>query len=146
MQAVNTARNAYSLYTNGLAGMVSTMGAYISTFGNMLGMSSIGNFGVGMQGAYLAPGLAGPTTAGASGAMGIGAKVGSTIGGMASNPLTWILAALLGSHQFGQAGVRIDENQIRKTQLSRTSFAIDPLPPRRSTSAWSGQRKMHKNC
>lgn len=127
MQAASILKNAYTLYTSGFAGLTSTLGGYVASLGNMLGMSSISNFGIGMQGAYLAPGLAGPTTAGASGAMGLGAKLGSSMSGLASNPITWIVAALLGSYQFGQAGYRLEEKQIRDTELARYSTAIDPL-------------------
>jgi hypothetical protein len=63
----------------------SSLGGLIGGFGNAIGSTSLGLFGSGMQGASLAAGLAGPTTAGAGGAMGAGAAFATA--------LPWLAAA-----------------------------------------------------
>jgi|GEM_PF-869686 len=129
LSTVSAARNAYSLYSVGLAGMANTWGGYLAGAGNMLGMTSLGNFGIGMQGATLAPGLAGPTTVGASGSMGAGAQVGSGLsgmGGLMANPATWIAAGMLASAKFYDAGYRLDTEDVARQKANKMSFAIDP--------------------
>lgn len=61
-----------------------------------------GSFTAGVKGATLAPGLAGPTTAGASGLMGLGNTLG-TIGNMAG-PLAAIAGVLKGYQNSGLKG------------------------------------------
>lgn len=62
---LSTGQSLYGAFTGGTA----------ASLGGMIG----GSFGAGMQGASLAAGLAGPTTAGAAGAMGAGAALASAI-------------------------------------------------------------------
>ena len=65
----------------------------ITGAGSFLGSSTISAFGTGMQGSTLAAGLAGPTTAGASGAMGAGAFVGAA--------MPWIVGGLVVADMMG---------------------------------------------
>lgn len=129
LSTVSAARNAYSLYSVGLAGMANTWGGYLAGAGNMLGMTGLGNFGIGMQGATLAPGLAGPTTIGAGGSMGAGAQVGSglsSMGGLMANPATWIAAGMIASAKFYDQGYRLDTEEVAQQRLNKISFGIDP--------------------
>lgn len=73
IQAGQTMWSAFS------GGMASGIGGMASSFGSMVGSSAISSFGAGMSGSSLAAGLAGPTTAGASGAMGLGATVATAM-------------------------------------------------------------------
>ena len=59
--------------SGGISGALSGVGGY---YGGMFS-GGLGGFQAGVQGAYLAPGLAGPTTAGAGGMMGAGSMVGT---------------------------------------------------------------------
>ena len=129
LSTISAARNAYSLYSVGLAGMANTWGGYLAGAGNMLGMTGLGNFGIGMQGATLAPGLAGPTTIGAGGSMGAGAQVGSglsSMGGLMANPATWIAAGMIASAKFYDQGYRLDTEDVAQQRLNKISFGIDP--------------------
>ncbi|MCK9466170.1 MAG: tape measure protein [Thiopseudomonas sp.] len=81
----NMASSAYSALTGwgkaaytgyqggGFSGALNGIGSY---YGGMFS-GGLGGFQAGVQGAYLAPGLAGPTTAGAGGLMGAGSMVGT---------------------------------------------------------------------
>lgn len=60
-------------------GSVASAGGVIAKIGETFGSEAIKSFAVGMKGSTLAPGLAGPTTAGASGAMGAGAIAGQVL-------------------------------------------------------------------
>lgn len=62
------------------AGSANSLGNAISWVGDKMGSEALSSFAAGMKGSTLAPGLHGPTTQGASGAMGLGAKVGSNFG------------------------------------------------------------------
>lgn len=79
------------------AGLLGT-GAGLAGVGPLAGL--LGEMGTGLaagaKGAALAPGLAGPTTAGASGAMGAGAMLGKGVGVMAD------MAPMAGMMQAGQ--------------------------------------------
>ena len=57
----------------------SSIANVIGTAGSMFGSSALTAFSTGMRGATLAPGLMGPTTAGAGGAMGAGASVAAAV-------------------------------------------------------------------
>lgn len=74
--AVNGLSSLYSIATGGLT---ATLGGAASSIGAAIGSSAVSAFGAGMQGSTLAAGLAGPTTAGATGAMGLGASVGAAM-------------------------------------------------------------------
>lgn len=87
----NGIKTGFQILTQGLqgsiAGVTSTLGSFVTQAGNFFGSASLSQFGAGMQGAYLAPGLAGPTTAGAGGAIGAGSQVAglmSTVGNAAA--------------------------------------------------------------
>lgn len=80
------AQNLSSLYSAVTGGITSTIGGGIASAGALFGSSALTSFAAGMKGATLAAGLAGPTTAGASGAMGLGASVGVAV--------PWIAAAV----------------------------------------------------
>lgn len=98
--AVNTGSslvNIYNTVSAGFAGLASSVGGMISSVGSATGLTSLSSFGAGMKGATLAPGLAGPTTAGASGAVGAGASVGSAIATYAP----YALAAVVALDQLG---------------------------------------------
>jgi phage-related minor tail protein len=65
-----------TLITNGVTG---SLAGLIGGAGNLFGSSALSAFATGMKGSTLAAGLAGPTTAGATGALGAGASFGSFI-------------------------------------------------------------------
>lgn len=85
--------SAYSFASGGFgAGLASSLGGMASAAGSLFGSSALSAFGAGMKGATLAPGLMGPTTVGATGAMGAGASAGSFL---ASIPgWGWALAGI----------------------------------------------------
>lgn len=88
--------SAYSAVTGSTA---SFLGGAAQSLGKMIGGGiggSIGAFGAGMQGAVLAPGLAGPTTVGAGGAMGLGATLGAAL------PLIGLALGALWEPLFGR--------------------------------------------
>lgn len=89
-----------SLYSAVSGGLVSSVGGAIGTLGTMLGSNALTSFAAGMKGASLAAGLAGPTTAGASGAVGLGATVASALpwvaGGLAVLSLAGGLKGIFG--------------------------------------------------
>lgn len=70
---IKTIANAFS------GSLVSSLGSGIASLGSAFGSSAMTSFAAGMKGASLAPGLMGPTTAGASGAMGAGAAFGAAL-------------------------------------------------------------------
>jgi len=88
--------SAYSAVTGSTA---SFLGGAAQSLGKFIGGGiggSIGAFGAGMQGAVLAPGLAGPTTVGAGGAMGLGATLGAAL------PLIGLALGALWEPLFGR--------------------------------------------
>lgn len=90
---LNLLSGAQSLYGAVSGGLVSGVAGAIGSLGNTLGSAALTSFSAGMQGATLGAGMAGPTTAGASGAMGAGS--------MFATALPWIagglaIASLLG--------------------------------------------------
>lgn len=94
------ANSLSSLYSAISGGLVSTIGGAVGSLGSMLGSSAVSSFAAGMKGASLAAGLAGPTTAGASGAMGLGASVAAALpwvaGGLAVLNLAGGLKGIFG--------------------------------------------------
>lgn len=98
LSGVNNLSSLYSAFSGGL---VSTVGGAIGSLGSLFGSSALTSFATGMKGATLASGLAGPTTAGAGGAMGLGAGFATALpwiaGGLA-------IASLLGGMSFGSRG------------------------------------------
>jgi phage-related minor tail protein len=93
LSAVSTINSLYSAYT---AGLTSTFANAIGSAGSMFGSSVLSSFASGMRGASMGAGLAGPTTAGSTGAMGLGvsaAKMLPVIGwiaaGMQLNGSLW---------------------------------------------------------
>ncbi|NLY14596.1 MAG: phage tail tape measure protein [Gammaproteobacteria bacterium] len=106
----NLASSAYSALTGwgpaaysgfqsgGISGALNGVGGY---YGSMFS-GGLGGFQAGVQGAYLAPGLAGPTTAGAGGMMGAGSMVGNVA---ASAPwLAGLGGAFMGYQNSGFKG------------------------------------------
>lgn len=94
------AQNLSSLYSAFTGGITSTMATGIASLGTAFGSSAITSFAAGMKGASLAAGLAGPTTAGATGAMGLGATFAAALpwvaGGMAILSLAGGLKGIFG--------------------------------------------------
>lgn len=76
---LGSSSNLQSLYGAVTGGITSTIGSAVGTLGSAIGSSAVTAFAAGMKGSTLAAGLAGPTTAGASGAMGLGASFGAAI-------------------------------------------------------------------
>lgn len=96
------AQNISSLYSAFTGGLTSTIAGGIASLGSAFGSSALTSFAAGMKGATLASGLAGPTTAGATGAMGMGATVGAALpwvaGGIA---VVGLLSKLVGGFGGG---------------------------------------------
>lgn len=92
---VDMGKNLYSMFTGGAGvGLVSTIGGAASSIGSMIGSTALAEFGAGISGSTLAAGLAGPTTAGATGAMGLGSSVGGLLGTIGS-AMPYIAAAMV---------------------------------------------------
>ncbi len=80
-------------------GFSSTLSGTIGSIGSTLGIEAMSSFAAGMQGSTLAAGFAGPTTAGAGGAMGAGSAFG---GALAAIPVWgWIAAAAIAVWKSG---------------------------------------------
>lgn len=77
--ALGTVSNLSSLYSAATGGLTASLGSMAASIGTTIGSSAVTAFGAGMQGSTLAAGLAGPTTAGATGAMGLGASFGAAM-------------------------------------------------------------------
>lgn len=92
--AINGVSNLSSLYGAVTGGMTASLGSLAASAGSMFGSSALSAFGAGMQGSTLAAGLAGPTTAGASGAMGLGSMAGAALPWVAG---AFAVASLLGA-------------------------------------------------
>lgn len=75
--SINSISSIYSAFTGGLS---SSLASGIGALGSTFGIEAFSSFAAGMKGATLVSGLAGPTTVGASGAMGLGASFGSGLG------------------------------------------------------------------
>lgn len=73
---VDTATSIYGAFTGGSS---ASAGAAIAKVGEVFGSEAIKAFATGMKGSTLAPGVAGPTTAGAGGAVGAGAIAGQVL-------------------------------------------------------------------
>ncbi|MCA3303792.1 MAG: phage tail length tape measure family protein [Roseomonas sp.] len=74
--SINSLASLGSAITGSVTGSIANV---IGTAGTMFGSSALTAFSAGMKGATLAPGLMGPTTVGASGAMGAGASVAAAV-------------------------------------------------------------------
>lgn len=97
MNALSVARTAYSALTGGFT---ATLASGISSIGSAIGSSAAQHFALGMtgQGASLAAGLAGPTTAGSSAAA-AGSMMASAI------PVAgWIAAGMMVNRSLYRAG------------------------------------------
>ncbi|MFY3134213.1 phage tail length tape measure family protein [Achromobacter ruhlandii] len=97
MNALGVARTAYSALTGGFT---ATLASGISSIGSAIGSSAAQHFALGMtgQGASLAAGLAGPTTAGSSAAA-AGSMMASAI------PVAgWIAAGMMVNRSLYRAG------------------------------------------
>lgn len=91
--ALGAVSNFSSLYSTATGGLTASLGSAAASIGTAIGSSAVTAFGTGMQGSTLAAGLAGPTTAGATGAMGLGASVGAA--------MPWIGGALVVDQLLG---------------------------------------------
>lgn len=70
MDWVNTGMSIWRGFSGGMA---ASMGSMVTQFGSMFGSQAITQFGMGMQGMYIAPGMMGPGVSTAAGAAGAGA-------------------------------------------------------------------------
>lgn len=83
-----------------LAGSLFSMGSSAFSAAGTIG-GAWGSFAAGAQGATLAAGLAGPTTAGATGMMGAGASMSGVYSALAAIPVWgWIAMAVIGAVAF----------------------------------------------
>ncbi|EPD44854.1 hypothetical protein HMPREF9701_00443 [Delftia acidovorans CCUG 274B] len=109
---INSLTTLYSAFTGGLT---ASLGGAIGSLGSLFGSSALTSFAAGMKGAVLAPGLMGPTTAGAGGLMGLGSSIGAALpwlaGGLAIFSL--LKGGLFGSrgpnHSGGVYSTRTDD-------------------------------------
>lgn len=102
--AMSNLSSLFSVFTNP-SSIATSMGTGLASLGSALGSSAMSSFAAGMQGSTLAAGLAGPTTAGASGAMGLGASMGSFLS--VAGPVAAALVAakmIAGDYQLGGLG------------------------------------------
>lgn len=94
----STAKDAFNLLIGGAGtAAVGALGSAASWLGGITGSSALANFGIGVKGGYLAPGLMGPTTVGAGGATGAGATTAQFLGPAAS-----IIAGVFGGQSLGR--------------------------------------------
>ena len=84
--AAGGAGSVASLLSSVASSVSGLLGSAATTAGKLFGSSALAEFGAGAQGSAVAAGLAGPTTAGAGGALGFGASV--------SAALPWVAGAL----------------------------------------------------
>lgn len=70
MDLVNTGMSIWRGFSGGMA---ASMGSMVTNFGSMFGSQAATQFGMGMQGMYIAPGMMGPGVSTAAGAAGAGA-------------------------------------------------------------------------
>lgn len=98
-------------------GLASSVGGVIGSLGSAIGSSALASVATGMKGATLAAGLAGPTTAGASGLVGLGSTIGAAmpyIGG-ALAVASLLKGAFSGEHRTGsQYGIAYDGEVINR--------------------------------
>lgn len=101
LSALSGLQSAYKVFTGGLT---SSIAGAIGKVGSTIGSSAATSFAAGMKGAALAPGLAGPTTAGASGAMGAGSAAAGAI------PVVgWIAAGMMAASSAYKQGYSADD-------------------------------------
>lgn len=86
-----------NLYSFATGGVTSGLANLIGGAGSLFGVEALSSFAAGMKGATLASGLAGPTTAGASGATGLGASVGAAAPYVAAAALAYSALQSLGA-------------------------------------------------
>jgi len=87
-------QNVYSMFTGGATSGLANL---IGGAGSLFGVEALSSFAAGMKGATLASGLAGPTTAGASGATGLGASIGAAAPYVAAAALAYSALQSLGA-------------------------------------------------
>jgi hypothetical protein len=90
---LGAASNLHTLYGAVTGGTAASLGGLAASAGSLFGSSALSAFGAGLKGSTLAAGLAGPTTAGAGGALGLGASLGAA--------LPWIAGGLAVASLFG---------------------------------------------
>ncbi|WP_288899482.1 tape measure protein [uncultured Delftia sp.] len=123
---INSLTTLYSAFTGGLT---ASLGGAIGSLGSLFGSSALTSFAAGMKGAVLAPGLMGPTTAGAGGLMGLGSSIGAALpwlaGGLAIFSL--LKGGLFGSrgpnHSGGVYSTRTDDwDQAAQQALGKDAW------------------------
>jgi tape measure domain-containing protein len=142
LQAANQARSIYSMYgtaqtllpvlqggyaSGGFGGALTGVGSYVgSLFGGAGTASSMaaGSTAAGYTGSAYASWAA---AQGAGSAAGAGASAGvggalSSVGGMLSNPVTWIVAGMVASNKLYSQGVRADGSKT--AEYAKDSSAI----------------------
>lgn len=82
-QLASTMNTLYTGIAGGFTAISGAIGSGLASLASATGSTGLASFAAGMQGASLAPGLAGPTTAGATGAMGAGATAAAFTQGVA---------------------------------------------------------------
>jgi len=75
----NAAGSVNGIISSITGGLTSSIAGLVSGAGQLFGSTALSTFATGMQGNALAAGLAGPTTAGASGILGAGASFASAV-------------------------------------------------------------------
>ena len=99
--AMSLLSNVQTMYSALSGNLVQSIATGMSTIGKTLGSQAASSFAAGMKGATLAEGLAGPTTAGASGSMGAGASAAKLMS--TAWPLA-IVAGMVASNKLYDAG------------------------------------------
>lgn len=132
------AQNASSLYSAVTGGLTSSIASAAAGIGNAVGSSALTSFAAGMKGSTLAAGLAGPTTAGATGAMGLGS--------MAATALPWIGGGLaiagIASSIFGDREPTTRREQRTQVEYAGGLFDITKVDDRAPAGADAAARAL----
>ncbi|MFG5778042.1 transglycosylase SLT domain-containing protein [Comamonas sp. J-3] len=115
----SNANTVYNLFTGGMAGL---LGGWATSIGMMIGSAAMTQFGMGMSGMYLAPGLVGPGVSTAAGAA--GASFGEALSAIPG--WGWALAgvgALFGKDIWNALfGRKLKESGVEGTFGGETGF------------------------
>lgn len=118
--------NAQSIYSLATGGLTSSIAGAIGSAGSLFGIEALGSFAAGMKGASLAAGLAGPTTAGAAGATGLGASFAAAIPYLAPLAIIGMIAASMGAfdgpsyHSGSAIGINADGSTTGRLENQAT--------------------------
>jgi len=118
LQGGVTAANIGSVITGSITGSIANA---VGMAGSVFGSQALTAFSAGMKGATLAPGLMGPTTAGAGGAMGAGASVAAAIPYVAAALAVLNVAGVFRSKKIVGGGLTgtLGEGDIQSYDLQR---------------------------